>query len=50
MIACFNGNLGEGSWRGCPWTRAMYSVALGPVAEYIGDDSDSNDDYDDASQ
>ena len=48
MIACLNGNLGEGSWRGCPWTLALYSTALGPAAEDGGDD-DSNKDYDDAS-
>jgi len=49
VIACLNGNLGDRSWRGCPWTRAMYSAALGPAAEDVGDD-DNNNDYDDASQ
>jgi hypothetical protein len=41
-----NGNLGEGRWRGCPWTGSMYSAALSPAAEDVGDDT--NNDYDDS--
>ena len=46
--ACLNGNLGEGRWRGCSWTGAIYFAALDPAAEDVGVD-DTNDDYDDAS-
>ena len=49
VIACLNGNLGEGTSRGCRWTRAMCSAALGLAAEDVGND-DSNNDYDDVSQ